>query len=189
MTGAGGTAVHPGVSLSDEVGRALLARRVVLVHGVIDDAAAGQLAATLMMLDASGDDRIVLRMTGATTSLEHAMSLMDVLAVVGVPVDVIGAGTIAGGAVGVLALGRTRLLAPHARLHLREPDVSVGGRAVEIERAVAAADALRDRFFAELAAATRRPVSRVVAEWAASTYLEPPDAVTLGYADGIEVSL
>ncbi|MGH8981915.1 MAG: ATP-dependent Clp protease proteolytic subunit [Acidimicrobiales bacterium] len=186
MTGQSWTPASRDTPLSDDVGRALLARRVVLVHGAVGDAAAGQLAAMLMMLDAAGDERIVVRMTGATSTLECAMSLMDVLAVVGVPVDMVGGGTISGGAVGVFAMGRRRLLSAHARLHLHEPDVSVSGRATEIERTLAAADSLRDRFFERLATSTRRPLSHVAGEWGAGTYLDAADAVTLGYADGVE---
>lgn len=175
-----------GPGMSDDVRRQLLARRIVLVHGFVGDAVAAETAAALMLLDATGDERIVVRMTAAETTLDHAMSLMDVVAVVGVPVDMVGSGTIAGGAVGVFACGRSRVLAPHARLRLREPDASVSGRAIDIERKLAAADALRDRYFARLAELTGRPPAHVAQEWESDRFLEPDDAVTLGYADGIE---
>lgn len=175
-----------GPSLGDEVRRALLARRVVLLHGTLDDAAIAECAATLMMLDASGDERIALRITGATATVDQALVIMDVMAALGVPVDTTAAGTVAGGAVGVFASGRSRLLAPHARLHLQEPDGSVAGRAVEIERALAAQSSQRDRFLERLAACTRRTPSEVVLEWGTGRFLEPDDAVTLGYADGVE---
>src|SRR5579863_2509983 len=50
---------------ADDVRRQLLSRRVVLVHGPIDDELCAATAATLMMLDATGDERIVVRLTGA----------------------------------------------------------------------------------------------------------------------------
>jgi ATP-dependent Clp protease, protease subunit len=177
---------EPGGSLEDDVGRALLARRVVLVHGTIGEDAAARAAASLMMLDAAGDERIVLRLTGADSTIDIGLVLMDTIDALGVPVDTVGAGTLAGGAVGVFAAGRHRNLAQHARLHLREPDGSVAGRAVDIERAVAAQHAQRERFLSLLARATRRPMAHLVEEWSTDRFLEPADAVTLGYADAVE---
>lgn len=184
--GDSGLKARAGSGLSDDVRRTLLARRVVLVHGLIDDAVTAETAATLMMLDGTGDERILLRLTGADASIEQGLVLMDVIAVVGVPVDLVGAGTIAGGAVGVLAVGRHRTLAAHATLHLREPDGTVAGRAVDIERALAARATQRDRFFARIAECTGRPQELVQESWRAARYLEPVDAVALGYADDVE---
>ena len=173
-------------TLSDDVRRQLLARRVVLVHGPLDDALAAETAATLMMLDASGDERVVLRLIGTDATIDLGLVLMDVVAVLGVPVDVTAGGTIAGGAVGVIAACRHRTLSTHACLQLREPDGTVAGRAVEIERALAAQAAQRDRFFARVAQCTGRPQVVVEEDWRASRYLEPADAVALGYADEVE---
>jgi ATP-dependent Clp endopeptidase proteolytic subunit ClpP len=175
-----------GGSLADDVGRSLLARRVVLVHGRIEAEAAARAAAALMMLDASGDERIVVRLLSADATVDDGLALMDTMAVLGVPVDTVGLGTTAGGAVGVLAAGRRRQLARHARLRLHEPDGAVAGRAVEVERAVAAHEAQRERFLRALAARTGRPLAHLVEEWATDRYLEPRDAVTLGYADEVE---
>jgi ATP-dependent Clp protease, protease subunit len=180
-----GIEARPSGVLSDEVQRTLLARRIVLVHGPIDDALAAETAATLMMLDATGDDRILLRLTGAHAPIEQGLVLMDVIAVLGVPVDVVAAGAIAGGAVGAFAVGRHRMLAAHATLHLREPDAAVSGRAVDIERALAAQVTQRSRFFARIAECTGRSQQVVQESWRAARYLEPVDALALGYADDV----
>jgi ATP-dependent protease ClpP protease subunit len=172
--------------MAEDVRRALLARRVVLLHGDLDNAAVAEAAATILMLDASGDERIVLRLTGGSASIDAALVLMDVIDVAGVPVDTVGAGTVAGGAVGVLAAGRHRSLAPHARLRLLEPDASVAGRATDIERTLAAQSSQRDRFLARLSGCTGRPLAHVEQEWGGGAYLEPGDALALGYADEVE---
>jgi ATP-dependent Clp protease, protease subunit len=176
----------PGTGMSDDVRRAMLTRRVVLLHGALDDTIVAEAAATILMLDASGDERIVVRMTGTSSTIDAALVLMDVIDVAGVPVDTVGAGTIDGGAVGVLASGRHRSLAPHARLRLHEPDGSVAGRATDIERALAAQASQRDRFLARLSACTGRPLPHLVQEWGSGAFLEPGDAVALGYADQVE---
>ena len=172
--------------VGDVVRRALLARRVILLHGELDDAAVAEAAATLLMLDAGGDERIVVRLTGTSASIDAALVLMDVMEVAGVPVDTVAAGTISGGAIGILAAGRQRRLAPHARLRLFEPDTSVAGRAADVEQALAAQSSQRDRFLQRLSDCTRRPVAHVAREWGGGAYLEPEDAIVLGYADEVE---
>lgn len=171
-----------------DIGAALLARRMILVHGPVDGSRTAEVAASLMMLDATGDDRIVVRLTAADASVETGLTLMDTIGILGVPVDTVGAGIVAGGAVGVLAAGRRRTLAPHARLHLHEPEGSVAGRAVDIERQVAEQASRRDRFYDELSCSTGRPPGEIAAEWSSGRYLEAADAVTLGYADSLEQS-
>lgn len=138
------------------------------------------------MLDAAGDERIVVRMTGTSAGIDGALVLMDVFDVAGVPVDTVAAGTISGGAVGILAAGRHRSLAPHARLRLLEPDAAVAGRATDIERALAAQASQRDRFLERLADCTGRPLAHLLEEWGSGAYLEPHDALALGYADDLE---
>ena len=169
--------------LTDDVRSALLARRVVMVSGELDLAKASELSATLMTLDALGDDHVELRISSSTGSFESGLVLVDVIDVLGVPVHTVGLGVVGGGLVAVLAAGAHRALARHARLHLREPDMAVEGRAADIERAVAEQAHRRDVVFGHLARCTGRPVGEVAAEWEAGRHLSAEDAVTLGYAD------
>lgn len=167
------------------VPEALLARRVVLVHGEVDQARASEVAASLMTLDALGDDHVELRVTGASGSFDAALVLLDVMDVLGVPVHTVGSGLIGGGMVGVVAAGAHRAVSAHARLHLREPDLAVEGRARAIEQALAVAADRRDAFFRILARCTGRVGGEIEAEWSAGRILPAEDAVTLGYADAV----
>jgi ATP-dependent Clp protease protease subunit len=92
------------------VGDALLARRIVLVHGEIDQAKASEVGAALMTIDALGDEHVELRVTSGSGSFDAALVLLDVIDVVGVPVHTVGTGVISGGAVGVVAAGFRRAL-------------------------------------------------------------------------------
>lgn len=176
----------PGPSgLAGDVTAALLARRVVMVHGELLPERASEVAAALMTLDAVGDDHVELRLSSARGPLEAALVLVDVIEVLGVPVHTVGMGVIAGGPVGVLAAGADRVVSPHARLHLREPDVSAEGRAGDIERALAEQAARRDLFHRHLARCTGRSLAEIESEWSLSTFLEAEDAVTLGYAERV----
>lgn len=179
--GAGG-----GGGFADELRAALFARRTLLVTGELDGDQASELAAALMTLQALGDERVELRLSAVSGSLEAALMLVDVMDAVGVPVHVAGIGLLGGGAVGVLAAGSRRTLAPHARLHLQEPSTGVAGRASEIERTLAERAARRHLFFRRLASATGRSFDEVAADWERGRFLDAGEAVTLGYAEAID---
>jgi len=172
-----------GPPLTEGVRAALLARRVVMVSGQLDQPQASEVAATLMTLDAIGDDHVELHITSATGPIEPGMVLIDVMEVLGVPVHTVGMGVVGGVVVGVLAAGTHRQLSRHARLNLREPDVEVSGRATEIERALAEHAARRETYYRLLARCTGRPVSEIEAEWVVGHFTAAEDAIALGYAD------
>jgi ATP-dependent Clp protease protease subunit len=163
----------------------LFERGVVLVAGEVDGPAATAIAARLMTLDATGDDPVELRLSSARGPLDDALSLIDVLDVLGVEVHTVGFGAIEGGPVGILAAGTRRRLAPHARLCLREPEVAAGGTAADLERSLAALATRRDAFFDRLAVSTRRGAAEVASWWFRRAVLDATDAVSLGYADGL----
>lgn len=169
----------------DAVIGALLARRVVLVRGMLDDTQASEVAATLMTLDATGDEHVELRIGPADGTVEAALAVTDVMAVLGVPVHTVGLGVLSGGAVALLAAGGHRQLTRHAQLHLHEPDTTVAGSAADIERAVAEQGLRRELFHGLLARCTGRPLGDIELEWAEGRFLEAADAVTLGYADAL----
>ncbi|HEV3328035.1 MAG TPA: ATP-dependent Clp protease proteolytic subunit [Acidimicrobiales bacterium] len=169
----------------DDVRSALLERRVVLLRAELDTAAASELAATLLTLDATGDTSIELRMSSSHGPLDAALSVIDVIDVLGVPVHAVALGTIEGGPVGVLVSCSPRRIGAHAVLRLREPDVQVAGTANDLERALAAQGARRAGFLEHLADRVGRPFAELDAEWSRGAILEARDAVTLGYADEI----
>jgi ATP-dependent Clp protease protease subunit len=174
-----------GRSLNEAVGTMLLARRIVMMNGELDHTRASEIAATLMTLDALGDEHVELRINSSSGSMETGLVLIDVIEVLGVPVHTVGMGEIGGGVVGVLAAGAERALSPRARLHLREPDIEVAGRASDIERALAERAARRDVFLGFLARRTGRPVAEIDAEWTIGPYVSAEDARTLGYVRGL----
>ncbi|HZU80026.1 MAG TPA: ATP-dependent Clp protease proteolytic subunit [Acidimicrobiales bacterium] len=178
-------AAEPPLGGAVGIDAALLARRVVMVHGELDDDQVTRTAAALMALDALGDDHVELRLHAPRGSVDAALVLVDVVEVLGVPVHTTAMGLVGGGAVALLAAGAVRRMSPHARLHLHEPDTAVAGWAGDIERALAERAARRDDFFAFLARRTGRPAAEITEEWSRGRFLEPADAVTLGYADDV----
>ena len=64
----------------------LFERRIVFLRGALDDALAGDVAAQLMTLDASGDDPVQLHVDSPGGPLEPAFVLIDTIGLLGVPV-------------------------------------------------------------------------------------------------------
>ena len=84
----------------------LFERRIVLCRGVLDDALAGRVAAELMTLDALGDGAVELQLDSEGASLEAAWTLIDVIDLLGVPVNIVCSGRVEGAAVGLLTCRR-----------------------------------------------------------------------------------
>ena len=112
----------------------LFEQRVVLLHGPLDDLTATRVSAELMTLDAEGDDAVTLRIDCADGSLGLALTLMDVIELLGVPVHALCMGQVGGPAVGVLAVCHHRASMPSTRFSLREPTTQFETRARDVEQ-------------------------------------------------------
>lgn len=110
----------------------LLERRMVSLSGWLDSAAVNRAAASLALLDASGDDPIGLRLYDVDADLDVALTLLDIVDLVGVPLHATCLGELRGAAVAILAVADHRVAGPHATLHLREPRTHLCGHAGEV---------------------------------------------------------
>ena len=158
----------------------LFQRRIVFLRGPLDDAVAGDVAAQLMALDASGDEAVQLHVDSPGGPLEPAFVLIDTIGLLGVPVHAVCVGRAEGAAVGVLAAAEIRRAAPHARFRLSQPDEKVGGVARDSETWVALRQRLLDDFHRSMAIAAGRPLEQVEADTAAGPYLDAAEAVAYG---------
>lgn len=158
----------------------LFSRRIVFLRGALDDAAAGDVAAQLMTLDASGDGPVQLHVDSPGGALEPAFVLIDTIGLLGVPVHAVCVGRAEGAAVGVFAAAALRRAAPHARFRLSQPDEKVGGVARDIETWVAHKQRLLDDFHRHLATATGRPFEQIEADTDARRFLDVDEAIAYG---------
>src|SRR5262249_40865886 len=157
----------------------------VSVTGKLDAGKAGDLAASLMTLDALGDDHVVLRMDCPDASLEAAFTLIDTIDVLGVPVHVMCAGMAGGPAAGVLAVGSRRLITPKGRVHLCEPTVTMAGRAVEWEAWTSHYQSQLERLQHRMAEATGQPFEHIEADMQRHRYFSAEEALAYGLVDEI----
>lgn len=167
----------------------LLEHRVVLLRGHLDAQQAAAVATQLMALDAWGDEKVQLYLGSPAGSLagelDAALTLMDTVAALGVPVEAIGTGTVAGPAVGVLAVAHRRFVTPHTILRLGMDAVSAEGTAGELLRLARWREEQQGRFAHLVAAAAGVPIGRVQADLRSGRLLDPEQAQQYGLIDDV----
>jgi ATP-dependent Clp protease, protease subunit len=163
----------------------MLARRIVTMRGILDEALAGRIAMELMTLDASGDELITLYIDSSGGTLEAAFTVIDVIDLLGVPIHSVCIGRAEGPAAAVVAACDRRKVAPHATFRLCEPISQATGHASDMKRF---AEQQRDqlgKFVSLLNEITSRPIEHIEADVAAGRYLSAEEAVEYGLVDEV----
>jgi ATP-dependent Clp protease, protease subunit len=169
----------------DWLAERLLDQRMVALAGTLDSTAANHAAASLALLDASGDDPVELRLCDVEADLDIALTLLDTVDLMGVPVHATCLGELTGAVVAILAVADQRTAGPHATLHLREPRIQRSGHARDV--AAHAEDHQRRLLLLQqrIAAACHRPVEAVAADMRAGRILTAEEARGYGLVDAI----
>jgi ATP-dependent Clp protease, protease subunit len=162
--------------------------RIVLLSGRLDDLLATGVAAQLMTLDASGDESIRLHLNSGEGTLTAALTLMDTISAVGVPVEAICTGRAEGPALGVLAVASRRLAAPHSRLRLQDPGLLAEGTGDALSQALEQHRRQLDRFIQRVAEATRQPAERVEVDLASGRHFDAQEALVYRLIDALWTS-
>ncbi len=173
--------------LGDETARRLFERRTVLITGPLEGEAVTAAAASLMALDADGDEPVSLLVNSPGGPLDGGVAVVDVLDLLGVPVEATCIGQAVGTAAVVVACatpGRRRA-APNARLSLRLAEGRVEGPASRVEREAAELLAARDRLVDRVVAATGRPRAEVAEATDRGPLLSAAEAVAAGLVDEV----
>src|SRR4051812_49441649 len=97
---------------ADDVHAQLLARRVVLLTGSLDAAAADDASARLLLLHQRGEEPITLHMSCPDGELDATLSLVATIDLIGADVHAVAAGGGGGGGGGAVAAAGQRRGAP-----------------------------------------------------------------------------
>jgi len=163
----------------------LFERRIVLCRGILDEVLAGRVAAALMTLDALGDGAVELQLDSEGSSLEPAWTLVDVIDLLGVPVNIVCSGRVEGAAVGLLATAGRRVALAHTRFRLTDPELQISGRASEIGALFDHHKARLEQLHERVATSTGRPLSEVSADFCAGRSLDAVGALRYRLVDEI----
>ena len=169
----------------DDVFTRLLKHRVVLVAGTLDSRAMTDAAAQLMLLDATGDDPIELRLMCPGGDLDAALALADTIDLLGVELRAHAAGVVGGPALAPFVAGTTRVAHPHASFILRDPDLCAGGRAEDVALTVAQHRRQLEALHSRLAAACGQRPERIAEDMRTGLVLSAEGAVDYGLVGDI----
>jgi ATP-dependent Clp protease protease subunit len=173
------------LGLARSVADTLFQRRIILLGGTVGHVEAGNVAASLMALDALGDEPIELRLNARSDSLEVALTLIDTVDVLGVRINATVAGVVEGTLAGVLAVCNRRRIGRLGRVVLREPFAEMEGSAAHLSRQAEELDARLLMYTRRLASATGRPLEWVEADLQSGTTLSAEEALLYGLVDEI----
>ena len=139
----------------------LLAKRIVLASGLLDDDAAARLSAQLLTLDAEQEDPIRLELQNLRADLSAVLTVMGILDVLRVPVHACVSGEIHGPALGVLASCPHRSGYPNASFVLAEPRLNFGGTVTALTAREQQMTRMLDTLYFRLADVTGREVDEI----------------------------
>jgi ATP-dependent Clp protease, protease subunit len=139
----------------------LLARRIVLASGVLDDIAAARLSAQLLALDADGGEPVRLELENLRAELGPVITVMGILDVVQAPVQGCVSGELGGPALGLLACCPVRTAYPNATLTLSEPRAHLTGTATMLSTREQHMQRMLDTIYFKLAEVTGRPAEQI----------------------------
>ena len=139
----------------------LLAKRIVMVSGLLDDDAATRLSAQLLTLDAEQKAPIRLELQNLRAELPAVLTVMGILDVLRVPVHACVSGEINGPALGVLVSCPRRSGYPNAIFVLAEPRLHLGGTVTAVTAREQQLTRMLDTLYFRLAEVTGREVDQI----------------------------
>jgi len=162
----------------------LLAKRIVLASGLLDDDAASRLSAQLLTLDAEQEDPIRLELQNLRAELPAALAVMGILDVLRVPVRACASGEISGPALGVLASCPQRSGYPNASFVLAEPRLHLGGTVTAVTVREQQMTRMLDTLYFRLADVTGREVDEIRDDARRGRVLTTGQAIGYGLIQG-----
>ena len=150
--------VDPHAGWQAKLRERLLAKRIVLAAGILDDDAAARLSAELMSLDAEDAPQVPIRLEfqNLRAELSAVLTVMGILDVIKSPVHGCVSGELSGPGLGLLAACTRRTGYPNAIFTLAEPRVRLVGTATAISAREEQLQRMLDTVYFKLADVTGR---------------------------------
>ena len=153
--------LDPDAEWKNKLYERLLAKRIVLASGMLDDEAAARLSAQLLTLDAERAEPIRLELQNLRAELSATVTVMGILDVLRAPVHACVSGEINGPALGVLASCPRRSGYPNATFVLTEPRLHFGGTVTAVTAREQQMTRMLDTLYFRLAEVTGREVDEI----------------------------
>ena len=154
-----------------------------MLSGELDRESANRAVATLALCDASGDEPVLLQLSGVSSGLDTALMLIDALDLMGAQCTPPRWAHLDGAAVAIVAVADRRTAGSHANLRLREPPPPHGFAARDLHTHAAHHQHQLRRLQERIAAACAHPVNQVAADMRADRLLDAEQARQYGLLD------
>jgi ATP-dependent Clp protease protease subunit len=158
----------------------LLAQRIVMAQGQLNDEAATRLCAQLLTLDAEAAEPIRLELQGLDAELPAALTVIGVLETLRAPVVASVAGRLTGAALGVLAACGQRRAYPNAVLELSEPRLCYRGPVTAVTAREEQARVMVDALWERIAQTTGREIDEIRADARRRRFFTVAQAIGFG---------
>ncbi|TCC08001.1 ClpP family protease [Kribbella soli] len=168
------------ITLERELADRLLAERVILIGGRLDDTLANHVASQLLLLNAQGNDPVTLHLSSTDSDLEAALSVAAAMDLITAPVHAVARGTVRGPAIAVLAAAEQREAHRHTTFVLSAPRFTAEGTADELATLSEEHDHQSARLRDLIAQATNRSADEVAADLETGRVLTAEAARTYG---------
>ncbi|HEY3562946.1 MAG TPA: ATP-dependent Clp protease proteolytic subunit [Kribbella sp.] len=168
------------ITVERELADRLLAERVILIGGRLDDSLANHVASQLLLLDARSSDPITVHLSSADADLDAALSVAAAIDLITSPVHVVARGSVRGPAIAVLAAAEQREAHRHTTFVLTAPQFTAEGTADELATLAEQHDRQSARLADLIADATGRPADEIAADLAAGRLLTATEAEAYG---------
>jgi len=163
----------------------LFQQRTVVAAAQLNEESASDLVAQLMTLDATGDEPISLRIANWTGTLGAALSVIDVIDSLGVPVHATATGLVEGPPMAVLATCAHRWVSAHSRMKLCGEELSFNGPARLVESWLCEQNERLMALAGCIARSSSKHADEVLEDLKANRYLSASEAIRYGLADEI----
>lgn len=168
------------ITLERELADRLLAERVILIGGRLDDALANHVASQLLLLNAQGNDPVTLHISSTDSDLEAALSVAAAIDLITAPVNAVARGTVRGPAIAVLAAAERREAHRQTTFVLTAPRFTAEGTADQLAAFSEEHDHQAARLRDLIAQATDRPADEIATDLETGRVLTAEDARAYG---------
>jgi len=163
----------------------LFARRIVRIMGRLDDDAAAKAAATLLVLDATGDQPIELYLNSPDGTLGATFVLIDTADTLRSSLRVLCLGQVGGPVVALVTAADHCAATTHARFRLGQPTTRFTGTPEEIAAQNRQQQDLLWKLYARLARRTGQPAEEIAEDTRRGRHLDAREALDYGLIDEI----
>ncbi len=176
------------VRFTERMRAELLAQRVLVLDGPLDDDNGTALAAHLITLatDDPGAD-VALWINSPGGSVPSMLAIRDIMRTIPCDVSTLALGIAYSAGQFLLSSGTPgkRRAMPHARILMHQGSAGIGGSAVDIELQAGDLRHTRDTVLGLIAADTGRPLEQIEQDSLHDRWFSAAEALTYGFIDGI----